>query len=335
MMIEQENNSEAVLEINQFSTINDIIKYNNFLSLINQQYFSNAQQASTENENTSFCIVVPSYNNIKYITQALNSVFRQEYHNWKMLYVDDASNDGTYELVESIKYLSGLDDNKFKLDRHETRKRSPLYAFVHASNSFCEANDVMVHLDGDDMLATSHVLTKLNNIYEQENIWITYGQFIDNKGNIGNYCNKEILLHDWQNLRLIPWSTSHLRTSYTWLFRKIDQKDLKYNEEFFNTSGDLALMFPMLEMAGKERTKFIKDILYIYRWHQNNDEKLYGKEQKEAATYIRNLPKYLPLPSNYNYKLDILSSNKYCLNDYQQPLEEEFFIAGDSIIFRT
>lgn len=282
----------AFTEIDRFSTVLDIQAYEAGLSHINPQYYENTRISASNEESTKFCIVVPSYNNVEYTLPCLNSVFIQDYHNWKMIFIDDASNDGTSELVGRIKLDSQLSDKKFKIIKHETRMRSALYSFYEAANNFCDDNEVMVYLDGDDMLASSKVLTRLNNIYKDGKNWLTYGQFIYNNGKIGNDFNREISEDDWSKIRSLSWSTSHLRTSYTWLFKSIELADLQYQGEFFHVTWDMALMYPMLEMAGKARTTFIKDVMYIYRLSSTNDHVKYGFEQQQMDKYIRSLPKY-------------------------------------------
>ena len=48
-----------------------------------------------------FCIVVPSYKNVRDDRYKLNmySIFRQEYDNYHVVYMDDASPDGTGDKV--------------------------------------------------------------------------------------------------------------------------------------------------------------------------------------------------------------------------------------------
>lgn len=307
------NNEIFDIQLDEFSSVNDIQKYEEILNVENDTFYENARMAPSEVEDTKFCVVIPSYNNVKYIVPCLNSVFIQNYHNWKMIFIDDASNDGTSELISRIKLNSQLSDEKFTILKHETRMRSALYSFYQAANNFCNDDEVMVHLDGDDMLASSKVLTILNDIYKQDQIWLTYGLFIYSNGRIGKDFNREISEDDWLRVRSLPWSTSHLRTSYTWLFKLIKLADLQYQGEFFHTAPDVAMMLPMLEMAGKHRTKFVEDILYLYRLSSTNEHVLYGSEQQQMNRYIRSLPQYKLLEKKLN----------------------EFYVQEGSVVLRT
>jgi glycosyltransferase involved in cell wall biosynthesis len=266
--------------------------YESELAKINSEDYSNAQKKPLESEKIRFCIVIPSYNNLSYASQNLNSVFRQRYHNWRIFYVDDASDDGMSELVTKIKQDSGLSDDKFTVYRNKDRKRSALYGFYYAAHNFCEDKEIMVMLDGDDMLANDEVLSSLSEVYQDNRIWVTYGNNIEiNSGKLGDDV-KEISNKEWNKIRSLEWSFSHLRSAYVWLFKKIKIEDLQYQGKFFRTTWDLAIMFPMLEMAGKDRVKMINDVMYIYRRHASNDGVLFGSEQKELSKYIRSLDPY-------------------------------------------
>ena len=45
-------------------------------------------------------IVIASYNNERWVEENLKSVFMQDYSNYRVIYIDDASTDGTADLAE-------------------------------------------------------------------------------------------------------------------------------------------------------------------------------------------------------------------------------------------
>jgi teichuronic acid biosynthesis glycosyltransferase TuaG len=47
-------------------------------------------------------IILPVYNSKNFIFHAINSIISQTYKNWKLIIVDDKSNDGTRELIEQF-----------------------------------------------------------------------------------------------------------------------------------------------------------------------------------------------------------------------------------------
>ena len=43
--------------------------------------------------------------------------------------------------------------------------------------SLCENDEIVVMLDGDDMLSNPFVLKRLNQAYADDHVWVTYGQY--------------------------------------------------------------------------------------------------------------------------------------------------------------
>ena len=77
------------------------------------------------------------------------------------------------------------------------------------------------------------------------------------------------------------------------LYEKIDQKDFRdSNGNFWSTCSDLALMLPMLEMAG-DRQEAISDPIYRYSFNiSTNDGVLRRDKQIEDDKVIRNMQPY-------------------------------------------
>ena len=48
-------------------------------------------------------IVIPSYNNEQWVEKNLISVFNQKYENYRIIYVDDCSQDNTYNQVMRLR----------------------------------------------------------------------------------------------------------------------------------------------------------------------------------------------------------------------------------------
>jgi len=236
-----------------------------------------------------FVIVIPSYQNREWCEKNLLSVLTQNYYNFRIIYTDDCSMDGTAEEVERV--LSEHDkNNKVTLIKNKERLYSVLniYNMIHS----CDDDEIIIILDGDDWLYNENVLNRLNEEY-QKDIWMTYGQFISfHDQEIGCSCSIPKNIIDNNLFRRYKWCSSHLRSNYAWLYKKIRKEDLMHNRQWLQMTGDLAATFPMLEMAGS-RQSFISDVLYVYNYLTPlNDAKVNRNLQIEMEMKIRSMPPY-------------------------------------------
>ena len=247
-----------------------------------------------------FTIIVPSYNNEKYCFRNLESLVNQKtdipFH---IIYINDCSTDRTGELVDA--YI------------HHYQLESLITVIHNEKNLGCLANlfqvihqlpDDMIVLivDGDDWLAHDHVLARLEKCYNNSDVWLTYGQYIYYpEGEIG-ICKAipdEIIKTN--SFRKYNWVTSHLKTFYAGLFKRIKLEDLQYDSKFFSMANDVAMMMPMLEMARNGHIKCIPDILYVYNHHNplsNHNRNRRLQWQLTWVTYARK--PYEPIDS-FNY----------------------------------
>lgn len=245
-------------------------------------------------------IVIPSYNNSRWCRPNITNVFGQHYSNYQVIYIDDCSTDDTYDAVCSLVKELGKQDH-ITLIRNSER-HGALYNLYHAIHSLPD-KAIVVTLDGDDWFKTADVLSTINQAYSDPSVWLTYGQFEEfPRGSLGICHPMPDYVVASKSYRKQDWFTSHLRTFYAGLFKKIKKDDLMLNGEFFSVAWDQAFMFPMLEMADG-RIKFIDKIMYIYNQaNPLNDFKLYLRKQLECERIIRRKESYAPLnPDQVNF----------------------------------
>ena len=244
--------------------------------------------------NKRFVVVIPSYKNAAYYSKNLISALSQNYDNYRIVYVDDCSPDNTGGLVEEFLKKH---DHRNLVELHKNTERIGALANLHKSIHAAQDDEIIITLDGDDWFAHTNVLNTLNAVY-QGDVLMTYGQyrsFPDNR--IG--CSREIpqIVKDQSSYRQYGWCSSHLRSFYAHLFKKIKEEDLKDSSgKFYPMTWDLAMMFPMLEMAGS-RQKFVSEVLYIYNYETPiNDAKVNLNLQQSLERLIRAKSKYSRIP---------------------------------------
>ena len=239
-------------------------------------------------ENFLFNIIVPVFNAEKYIEKCLNSIVKQAHNRFQVLIVDDCSSDSSYEIASKI-----CEKNKyFKIFRNNRR----IGALNNIRNLLEKkikepTKTIDLIVDGDDYLYSSDVLNILEEKYKQANCLITYGSHLSSKGVQGKKYPR--IIRKFNLFRKYFWYASHLKTFRHDLWLAIKPKDLiNKNQQYFSVAWDLAMMFPMLEMAGK-RQEFISEILYFYNdSNPISDHKIRRKEQILTAKEIRQKKRY-------------------------------------------
>jgi hypothetical protein len=104
--------------------------------------------------------------------------------------------------------------------------------------------------------------------------------------------NAQVASVDAATVRQGDWVTSHLRTFRHSLYARINHEHLKQGGLYLQYAADLALMFPVLEMAG-HRVEWVREVVYVYNVKTPfQDHKQSVAEQHAAAAYLRSLPKY-------------------------------------------
>lgn len=227
-----------------------------------------------------FKIIVPFYNVEKWIKFCIRSLKAQDYKNFQCVLVDDCSTDGTSSIVRS----EILNDERFTFIENKSNVGAleNIYKSINLANP--DDEDIIVTLDGDDWLANANVLSLINKYYTTSDCWLTYGSHVlYPSGQRSKFCTGPVpssVIRD-RTFRSMPWMTSALRTFKYKLWKNIDEQDLKNkNGNFYEAAWDLAFMFPMLEMAGN-RIQFVKELVYVYNLHDNNDHVVPEKRQKQ------------------------------------------------------
>ena len=241
-----------------------------------------------ENQQFLFNIIVPIFNAEKYIEKCLNSIVKQSYKNYQVKVIDDCSTDYSYELALEI--CNRYENFDVKKNPRRLGALNNIYKSL-SLNVEVPSNTIDILVDGDDFLYSGDVLDILNEKYLNTNCLITYGSYLSSKGVTGHEYPR--LIRELNLYRKYFWYATHLKTFRHDLWLSINKSDfLSHNGQYFSVAWDLALMFPMLEMAGN-RQEFIKDILYFYN-DQNpiSDYKIRRKEQILAAREIREKNRY-------------------------------------------
>jgi glycosyltransferase involved in cell wall biosynthesis len=247
-----------------------------------------------------FVIIIPSYNNLEWVEYNLASVLNQTYTNYEVVYIDDASTDGTYDkVVDIIKELPN-----WTIIRNLENKGATYNYFHNLNNYIKDPAEIVIHLDGDDWLYDETVLEKLNTFYNEKDCWMTYGGFI-----VWNGLEEESTLpypqstlypefiHNHKLYRQDLWRASHLRTYRAYLLQAINLDDLKSLEDgkYYWHASDLAFQYPCMEMCPKDKIQVVDFYDCVYNHSKANQVRTHERESADNSKYeleIRNRKKY-------------------------------------------
>jgi glycosyltransferase involved in cell wall biosynthesis len=237
-------------------------------------------------------VIIPFHNPGDFLDMCINSVLTQDYDNYDVLFIDDSSTDDSYNKIPACTYQTDeknepMRDEKGELiitDIHpilEITKCTKINAWrsskkltalpnIHNAilNSSQDPDDIIFILYGDDWLVNKNVLSKINDYYNEKNCLLTYGSGKLSDGKkcySGPYTEKEFSV-----IRRITPKISHPITFKKSLYTKFLDKDpltksfIDDEGNWFTCCADMAIFYPLAELAGFNNVLHVNDITYIH-----------------------------------------------------------------------
>ncbi len=233
-------------------------------------------------------IITPFYNPGEFLDNCVASLMSQKYDNYRVIFIDDCSTDKSVDKIPL-----GL---KSMYIGNAIRKTA-LENIHDAIMNHCKPDDIVVLVDGDDWLPNKNVLSYINDFYNQHDCWIMYGQanWTDGRRGFASAYSES----EFNRLRKSPFRVSHIRSFRAGLYQKIQEQDPDFSSmkdkkgEYYKMTYDVAIMFPIMEMAGFDKVKFNDSILYTYnRSNPISDDKVNQQLQWDIHTEISNKPAF-------------------------------------------
>jgi len=145
----------------------------------------------TTNNNLKVSIIIPHYNNAKYLNDCLSSIAKQSYHNYEVIIVDDCSRP---KEQKSAEFIAGQFGYTFLVNEEnrgvaETRNRGLAYS----------SGDVLTSIDPDDYYEDIDYLEKVVSHLESAPSCVvgTMAIYVDQNGSlITKKITKNILMGD-------------------------------------------------------------------------------------------------------------------------------------------
>ena len=233
-------------------------------------------------------IISPTYNSERYINNCIESVVSQDYDNYEMIVIDDASTDNTYNIAKR------WESDKIKVIRNEENKGA-VRNQIESIRKYCKEDDIVMFLDGDDsFINDNEILHFYNNLYDGTTEF-TYGScysMVDRIPLIAQNYPEEIKQKKEYRKYKFNWNMpyTHLRTFKAGLLNDIDDSNFQdENKNWYKAGGDGSIFYSLIEQADPDKVKVVSDIVYNYNdINPLNDYKINGDEQTKNANRIIN-----------------------------------------------
>ena len=268
-------------EYKEVSHINSRVK-----KIFGRRFSNYEENYLPRNTQQKIVVVSPTYNASKYIEKCIESVITQDYDNYLMVVIDDCSTDNTYELAK--KYES----DKVKVIRNAENKGA-VRNQIESINNFCERDDIVMFLDGDDFLVNDNQIFHFyNNLYDGTTEF-SYGScwsMVDNIPLVSQPYPEQIKKEKKYRQYKFNWNMpyTHLRTFKAYLLENVDENMFKDEKgKWYKAGGDGSIFYSLIEKCEPEKIKVVQDIVYNYNdTHPLNDYKINAKEQTKNANRI-------------------------------------------------
>ena len=197
-------------------------------------------------------IIMPCYNQGKYVREAIESVLHQTYKNIEIVCVNDASLDNSNDIIQNI--LSELNPDNFIYINHKENK-----GVITTRNEAIEiaTGEYILPLDADDTIEPTYVEKAVNILDENPDVGIVYcwvnNFWKDSKSQISKWedfdISKELFLNSIVN---------------TSMYRKSDFLLVGGYKSYMNKGWeDWDLWLSIIEKGFKAH--LIKEVLFNYR----------------------------------------------------------------------
>lgn len=234
-------------------------------------------------------ILTRVHNPGEYIYRCVDSVLNQTFPFFKFVIIDNASSDGTKEVLESY----AKKDSRISLLRNESNDVTMLFCLNH----YVETKYFMV-LDHDDWLE-SDALAHLLSFAEQDEADIVFGrtnvmtereQWLETRG-----YDKSFIGSPTEMAQILPALYWQLRTTWAALIHHsliqhidVDTFNFRLPSKY---AGDTVLMLSMAFSA--KRIGFTRQVIHNYRFHTDSESNTFCKERFLADWVLFDMAKNL------------------------------------------
>lgn len=223
-------------------------------------------------------ILIRGYKCAPYIDKCMHSILRQKVTDWEVLILLDTATEEDKKAAEAYvcdKVMVSINPERMGV----------AYNIYNGIHMMCpEDEDVIVIVDADDWLRDD-ALKVVDKAYRKKKCLATYGSF-----NFSVKLTKSRICKQYPQavkVRSYKWHGTHLKTFKFKVFKHVPEDYFKWKKEWLIAASDLALMFPVMELAGNSNCYHIKEPIYYYR--TTYEHSVRRETQKRAEKRVRSM----------------------------------------------
>ncbi len=211
-------------------------------------------------------VMMPTYNNAKYIKQAIESIYAQNYDNIEIIVVDDGSTDNTKEIVQQYK------DIKYFYIEHKGISVARNTALENAKGEY------IAFLDSDDYWLPNKLNTQMQYFKDHPDCEIVFTKYENFFEDEKLKTNKRAMHEKMMEKFLKQYLPSSI------IKKELFEKYGTFGENFSGVE-DTVFLYRLLK-KGVSISHIILKVFYIRRIHGQNATLNYSQETVKYITAI-------------------------------------------------
>jgi len=248
-------------------------------------------------------VIVTLYNYEKFIHCCIKSILNQDYPNFEIIVIDDASSDKSYKMAK--KYESkNVKVINFKKNRG--------YSSAKNEGVRLSKGEYIVMLDADDMLTKKSISTRMNAMMDNDVDFI-HANAIVVRGEISLKNCYRI-----RNPKLECFSTPYHIHAQTVLLKKQIHRDFGLYDEKLRSRSDREMWWRLFGQSEKDKIKvkrfYINKSVVYYRYHR----RMMTRFRQKNRVYDREIRALAEEVYQDRKKIGITKENTLFLEDRKQ-----------------
>lgn len=214
----------------------------------------------------SFVVLIVANDNFPFVDKNLRSISGQNYPAFNIVFIDTSSDLNNLSKAKKLAQDLGIEK---KISFYKSSEMDEYKVIYYQALNHFKDDEIVVHLEASDWFADSYVLERLNEIYKDPDVWLTYSEHINRQDQL---LGKEKTL--FKNSKKIspsiqaPWLVSHFKTYYVGLAKQVNIEMLSKKS---SSNIDEIIMKTLLHIS-KWHIRFIPEVLFIHNEISKNEQ---------------------------------------------------------------